>query len=230
MPPATQPSIARITVGEYLERERASTERHNYLDGIVFPVYGPLPGMVGMAGESLSHGRVSGNVFAAIHAQLRGKPCEVFTKDTKVRSGPAGPWNPRATAGMYSYPDVVIVCGTPVVPDDRSDVVLNPKVVLEVLTDSTESFDRGEKFERYARWNPTLTDYLLARQNRPHVEHFTRQPDGSWRYVSVAELDTAVEIPSINVVLRLADIYDRVEFAEPTDTRIPGGPDETPNS
>jgi Uma2 family endonuclease len=230
MTPATSLRRPLVTVEEYLRMERASTEKHNYVDGIVFPVYAPLPGEVGMAGESGPHADISVNLTVLIGAQLRGTPCRARTKDTKVRSGPLGPWNPRATAGMFSYPDVVIICGPVEYHDEYQDVVTNPKVIIEVLSPSTEVRDRSEKFERYDRWNPTLTDYLLVRQNRPHVEHFTRLSDGSWRYVRAAEPDATVEIPSIGCTLRLADVYDRVEFAEPPDSLFPCGPGETPNS
>jgi Uma2 family endonuclease len=222
----TQTPVVRMTVEEYLEMERTSEVRHNYVDGYVFPVHGP----VAMAGESLSHGRVSSNVHGLFFVQLLGKPCEPFTKDTKVRSGPLGPRNPRATAGMFSYPDVVVVCGKPEFQDDRSEVILNPKVIVEVLSPSTEEFDRVDKFERYERWNSTLTDYLLVRQNRPLVEHYTRQTDGTWVLRRTAELDAVVNIPSVGVSLRLADVYDRVEFPELPDSLFPNGPAETPNS
>lgn len=170
----------RMTVEDYLRMERASEERHDYVDGIVFPVVGP----VAMAGESLSHGRVSVNLSGHVHAQLRGKPCEALVKDTKVRSGPLGPWNPRSTVGMFSYPDVVIVCSGVEFHDEYEDVILNPMVILEILSPSTESFDRGEKFARYRQWNATLTDYLLVSQNKPFVEHYFRLRDGSWRLTS----------------------------------------------
>jgi Uma2 family endonuclease len=218
--------VVRMTVEEYLEMERTSEVKHNYVDGYVFPVHGP----VAMAGESGAHGDISFNLAITIGTQLKGRPCRGRTKDTKVRSGPPGPWNPRSKAGMFSYPDVVIICGDVEYHDEDKDVVLNPTAIIEVLSPSTEAFDRGEKFDRYARWSPTLTDYLLVRQNRPHVEHYARQADGSWRHTRAAELDAAVDIPSVGVVLRLADVYDRVEFADLPDSLFLGLPAETPNS
>ncbi|MGL6096962.1 MAG: Uma2 family endonuclease [Fimbriiglobus sp.] len=217
MPPVTQPSIARITVGEYLEIERASLERHNYLDGIVFPVDGP----VAMAGESNAHGDISTNIVISLGGQLKGKPCRVKSKDTRVRSGKLGPWNPRATAGMYSYPDVIVVCGEPTFHDERTDILTNPAVILEVLSPSTELFDRVEKFARFREWNPSLTNYLLVSQDTPRVEQYTRQSDGRWWYECSTGLDASVTTPSIGCTLRLADIYDRVTFPAPDPDPVP---------
>ena len=124
-----------FTVDQYLAFERTSEERHEYLDGEIF----------GMAGENLNHGRVSVNLVALFVNQLRGKPCEPFTKDTKVRSGPV-PKLHLSTSGLYSYPDIVVVCGEPEFHDEIQDIILNPTVITEVLSPSTEDFDRGEKF------------------------------------------------------------------------------------
>jgi Uma2 family endonuclease len=93
-------------------------------------------------------------------------------------------------------------------------VVLNPKVILKILSPSTEAFDRGEKFTRLQTWNPTLTDYVLVSQDRPQIEHYTRQSDGSWSYRRTTGLDASVAIASIGCTLKLADVYDRVSFVE----------------
>ncbi|MGL6096961.1 MAG: Uma2 family endonuclease, partial [Fimbriiglobus sp.] len=161
------------------------------------------------------------NLAVVFGAQLKGTPCRGRTKDTKVRSGKLGPWNPRATAGMYSYPDLVIVCGEPEFLDDFTDVLINPTVIVEVLSPSTESFDRGEKFSRYGDWNPTLTDYLLVSQDKPRVEHFTRQPAGKWLLERTDGLSATVSIPSIGVLLGLADVYERVTFPAPELDPVP---------
>lgn len=203
--------VERITVAEYLRREWEAEERHNYLDGVVFPVDGP----VAMAGESRRHGTVSANLVGELHAQLKGRPCQAFVKDTKVRSGPPGPRPLREAAGMYSYPDVAVVCGDPEYDDDRSAILLNPAAIFEVLSPSTEAFDRGEKFTRFQVWNPSLADYLLVSQDKPRVEHYTRQSGKSWQYTAHDGLDAVVSVPSIGCTLRLADIYDRVTFPEP---------------
>ncbi|MGL6094879.1 MAG: Uma2 family endonuclease, partial [Fimbriiglobus sp.] len=160
MEPAKQFAL-RMTVEEYLAMERTSEIKHNYLDGNVFPVYGP----VAMAGESGAHADISFNLSGLIYSQLRGTPCRGRMKDTKVRSGKPGPWNPRSTVGMFSYPDVVVICGEVEYHDDHRDVITNPSVIIEVLSPSTELFDRKEKFARYRSWNPTLTDYVLVSQD-----------------------------------------------------------------
>ncbi len=189
------------TVEEYLKLERESEERHEYLDGQIFA----------MAGESGPHADISMNLARIVANQLLGTPCRARAKDTKVRSGPA-PKPGRQASGLYSYPDLVVVYGEPKYHDDCTDVILNPTVIVEVLSPATEAFDRGEKFTRYQRWNPTLTDYLLVSQNQAQIEHFHRQADGSWLLHRYAGLKTTVPIPSIKATLKLADVYDRVAF------------------
>jgi Uma2 family endonuclease len=197
-PPQTQ---VRYTVEEYLEMERASEVRHEYLDGEIFE----------MSGESLSHGRICTNLVAALATQLRGKPCDVLSKDTKIQSG----WLPlprRMMKGLFSYPDVVIVCGQPQFHDEYQDILINPNVIIEVLSDATEKFDRGEKFQRYRAHLPTLTDYVLVAQDKPFIDHFSRSEGGAWMLVSPEGLEGSLHIASINCALPLAEIYDRVEF------------------
>jgi Uma2 family endonuclease len=196
-------SKSAYTIDQYLAIERASKERHYYLDGKIYH----------MAGESPAHGEISVNLVVMLGNQVRGTPCRVRTKDTKVCSGPilsAG----ETTRGLFSYPDVAVICGEPEYHDALRDVVLNPKVIVEVLSESTEAFDRGEKFTRFQTWNPTLTDYVLITQDHPQIEHFTRQADGSWSYRLTTGLDARVVIPSISCTLNLADVYERVVFAE----------------
>jgi Uma2 family endonuclease len=137
----------------------------------------------------------------------------VRTKDTKVRSGPiltAG----ETTRGLFSYPDILVICGEPEYHDAYRDVVLNPKVIVKVLSESTEAFDRGEKFTRLQTWNPSLTDYILISQDRPQVEHFTRQADDRWSYSRTTGLDASVVLASISCTLKLADVYERIAFGE----------------
>ena len=196
-------SPALVSVGDYLTRERAAEERSEYLDGEIRA----------MAGESPEHGDASANLVVTVGIQLKKGPCRVRTKDTKVRSGPA------LTAGettrcLFSYPDVVVICEEPQYLDKFRDVVLNPKAIMEVLSHSTEAFDRGEKFTRYQTWNESLTDYVLVSQDKPQIEHYSRQADGSWTYRLATGLGASVSIPSIGCTLKLADVYDRVVFAE----------------
>jgi Uma2 family endonuclease len=201
----------RSTVEEYLALERASEERHEYLDGHVYA----------MAGESPEHSDICSNLVTILNLQLRGTPCRVWTKDTKVRSGPE-PRSRRATRGLFSYPDLVVVCGAPQFHDAYRDVLLNPTVIIEVLSPSTEAFDRGEKFWRYRTWLPALTHYLLVAQSRPLVEHYLRQSDDVWVLSTVSDAAGSLSLASIACTLRLSEVYDRITF--PSDT--PEYPDE----
>lgn len=191
-----------FTEEEYLAFERASEEKHEYLDGHIYA----------MAGESGAHGDICVNLTVAIGTQLRGTPCRARSKDTKVRSGPR-PRYPRYPKGLYSYPDLVVICGAPQYLDKYEDVIINPTLIIEVLSESTEAFDRGEKFRRFRAWLPSLTDYLVVAQNQPLIEHFARQANGQWVIAaSVSELSDIVPLESIGCVLHLADVYDRIEF------------------
>lgn len=167
---ATGRSLPRYTIEEYLSIERRSEDRHEYVDGSIFAI----------AGESGAHADISTNLVAEVSVQLRGAPCRVRSKDTKAHSGPTP--RPGTTKGFFSYPDLVVICGEPLYHDEHQDVTLNPVVIIEVLSVSTEGFDRGEKFHRYQLWNPTLTDYVLVSQKAFVVEHFNRQSDGAWTY------------------------------------------------
>jgi Uma2 family endonuclease len=189
------------SIEEYLAMERASEDRHEYLDGCIFA----------MAGESGAHADICMNLAISMGSQLKGTPCRARSKDTKVHGGPA-PSRPRATKGFFSYPDLVVICGEPQYHDEHKDVTLNPVVIIEVLSESTESFDRGEKFQRYQLWNPTLSDYILVSQDAPIIEHFTRKGDGSWSYNIHQGLEQHVPIESIHCTLHLAEVYDRVVF------------------
>lgn len=159
------------TVEQYLQIERSSEDRHEYLDGVIYL----------KAGESPEHGDISANLITSVVTQLKGTACRARTKDTKVRSGPT------LTAGetskcLFSFPDVVVICGEPEYLDGNKDVILNPTAIMEVLSDSTEAFDRGEKFSRNQSWNSTLKDYVLVSQDKPQIEHYHRQDDGTWSY------------------------------------------------
>ncbi len=192
----------RVNVDEYLALEREAFERHYYLDGEIFA----------MAGESPAHADVSANLLATVVSQLKGSPCRARTKDTKVRCALA-PLPGHSTKGMFFYPDIVVICGEPEYHDAHKDIVLNPKAIFEVLSPSTEAFDRGEKFTRLQTCNPSLTDYVLVSQDRPQIEHYERQADGEWTYRLHLGLEAAVAVASIGCTLMLKDVYDRVVFA-----------------
>jgi Uma2 family endonuclease len=133
----------------------------------------------------------------------------------------------RRKKGLFSYPDLVVICGEPQYLDRFRDVVINPSVIIEVLSQSTEQFDRTTKFMRYNNWNPTLTDYVLVAQSRPLIELYSRQADGSWNYRYAVGLESRLTIKSIHCTLSLAEVYDRVPFPfeEETDPAA-----ETPDS
>lgn len=207
------------TVEEYLALERAAEERHEYLDGHIYK----------MAGESEEHGTICMNLAGLAHPQLRGTPCQGRIANTKVRSGPL-PLSPRSNKGLFSYPDVFVVCDPIQYHDEFRDIVINPVVIFEVLSPSTEDFDRDIKFERYDRWNSSLQDYLLVAQNVPKIEHYTRQADGSWRYRVYRGLEASFSIESIKCSLRLAEVYERVTFPPPPMPKLQVVPKKQPRT
>jgi Uma2 family endonuclease len=187
------PRSPRFTPEEYLAKERESVSRHEYLSGQIYD----------MAGESVQHSRICINLAREVSVQLKGRECEAFSANMKVKSG---------DSALFSYPDLSVVCGEPLFLDVRSDVLLNPRVIFEVLSPSTEAFDRGEKFLRYSNFIDELNDYLLVSQHKPLVEHFVRQQHGQWLYSKFEGLSARVEIRSIGCQLDLLEVYSRVTF------------------
>lgn len=191
-----QEKIRRLySAEEYLELERAAEYRHEFLDGRIFL----------MAGESISHSRICTNLSGETRAKLKGKPCEALSPNMKVRT---------SSASLFAYPDLTIMCGEPQFHDVKKDVLTNPQVIFEVLSPSTEAYDRTTKFQRYRMGNETLTDYVLVSQDKAFVEHFTKQPDGNWLYRSFSEMTDVLRIETVDCELSLQEIYDRVEFKE----------------
>ena len=184
--------IATMTEEEYLAFERASETRHEFLDGRVYA----------MTGASIRHGRIVGNTFSSVHTRLRGGPCEAITNDLRVRV---------SASRLNTYPDIVIICGEPQLTDDHLDTLLNPTILIEVLSPSTEAYDRGAKWVHYQQIE-SLQEYVLIAQDSPRVDHYVRQGDGSWRYSATIGLEPAVDLPSIGYSLQLADIYENVAF------------------
>jgi Uma2 family endonuclease len=193
-------SHALYSADEYLALEREAVERHEYLDGEIYKT----------AGESPEHGTICTNVGGQLYNQLRGKDCRLFSKDMKVRSGPA-PRRGHAPKGLFSYPDLVVVCGELKFLDQHRDVLLNPTVVIEVLSPSTEAFDRGEKWVGYQTWLPQLSDYVLVSQTAPRIDHYRRR-GGDWIYTLADGLERSLRLDSIDCELLLADVYDRIVF------------------
>lgn len=195
------------TEDEYLALERASQERREYVDGQIYL----------MAGESEEHGTICMNLAIDVGSQLKGTPCRAFSKDTKVRSGPL-PKTRYSAEGLYSFPDLLVVCGERQYLDEHQDVLLNPKVIFEVLSPSTEAFDRTDKFARYRKHLDSLTDYVLVAQSRPSIEHFDRDENGQWVIAATAtDLSQNVVLSSIGCTLQLSDVYDRIVFATASD-------------
>lgn len=190
---STQPNI-RLTPEEYLAIERAAEYKSEYFDGEVFP----------MPGASRRHNLISMNVGATLNLQLKRRPCEVYPSDMRVKI-PA--------TGLYTYPDVVVVCGEPQFEDAQVDTLLNPTLLVEVLSESTEGYDRGKKSENY-RTLPSLMEYLLIAQEKYHVEHYARQADNRWLLTETKSPADTLHLAAISCELALTDIYDKVMMAE----------------
>ena len=186
------PASQRLTPEEYLAFERASEAKHEFYDGQVFA----------MAGTSLNHARISKNIVKSVDSQSTSTGCEAFSGDIRVKV---------SARGFYTYPDIVTVCGTPELEDSVLDTLLNPKVIFEVLSPSTESYDRGRKFALYQGLD-TLTDYVLVSQDTCRVEHYEREDAGHWRLAVHDSIDQSLQVRSVGCEIPLREIYDRVEF------------------
>jgi Uma2 family endonuclease len=210
-PFAQQKAEPLYTVEEYLDLERKAEERHEYLDGVLYA----------MAGEGPTHADICANLGYELMRQLRDRYCRVRFKDTKVFSGSTLLAQLRKSRkGLFSYPDIVVVCEEPRYLDQHRDVLVNPQVLIEVLSDSTEAFDRGEKFIRYRRALPSLTDYILVWQAIPLIEHFVRQADGNWLARLIDGIESNLTIASLHCTLPLSEIYRLVDFPlEDTESR-----------
>lgn len=181
-----------LTLDEYLEIEASSDVRHEFLNGEMFA----------MSGASLEHVAIVLNIGSELRTQLKGRPCRVATNDLRVRV---------TATGLYTYPDVVVFGGEPRLDGKAPSTLLDPTVLLEVLSESTESYDRGEKAEHYRRI-ASLREYLLVAQDRVHVEHYLRQESGLWLLGDVEAPDATIDLPSIGCRLSLREVYDRVTF------------------
>lgn len=180
-----------LTPAEYLALERQQTDdKHEYLHGRI----------TAMSGASRKHNLLVGNAFASLHAQLRGRGCEVYSNDMRVHI---------PTTGLYTYPDIVALCEEPVFEDDSFDTLLNPGVIIEVLSASTEAYDRGAKFGHY-RGIESLQAYVLIAQDRPHIELFERGADGSWVLREAMGLDGRIELEALGCILELSAVYERI--------------------
>lgn len=189
---ASQPKTF-LTPEEYLTLERKAEYKSEYVNGEVYA----------MVGASRRYNLISTNIIASLAQQLKKRPCEVYPSDMRVRV-PA--------TNLYTYPDVIVVCGEAKFEDEHVDTLLNPTVLVEVLSPSTASYDRTRKFGYY-RTIESLAEYLLVAQDEYKVEQYARQPDNRWLLSDISSLEGVVNLDSIQCVLSLADIYDKVEAA-----------------
>jgi Uma2 family endonuclease len=180
-----------ITPTEYLAAERQARHRSEYVNGQVYA----------LAGASRAHNLIVVNTVAELRAQLRGRPCEVYASDMRVKVEPTG---------MYTYPDVVGLCDEPRFEDAEVDTLLNPAVIIEVVSPSTESYDRGGKFAHYRRM-ASLREYVLIAQEVRRIDHYRRDGD-SWVLTEFSDPQVPLAIATLGCILKLSDVYDRVEF------------------
>jgi Uma2 family endonuclease len=183
------------TSDEYLARERTSNQKSEYYAGEIY----------GLAGGTEQHNLISGNVYASFHAQLRRRQCTVYPSDMRVYI---------QQTGLYTYPDVSVTCGPAQFQDPHRDTLLNPTVIVEVLSPSTENYDRGKKFQNY-RTLDSLQEYIVIAQDSHHIEHYVRQPNNQWLLEEFDELDAVLSIAAIDCTLAIQDVYEKVVFAEP---------------
>jgi Uma2 family endonuclease len=183
-----------LTPTEYLEIERHSEIKHEYINGRMYV----------MSGASRYHIDISLNIVGALRTQMRGRPCKAWAMDMRVNTSPTG---------RYMYPDVVAVCGEPHFEDSEVDTLLNPMVIVEVLSDSTETYDRSEKFDYY-RPIESLREYVLVAQNNMRVDHYVLR-DGEWMFSAFTAAGARLALPSIGCEISLGDIYEGVEFPPP---------------
>lgn len=180
----------KLTPQDYLVWERSQKIRHEYVDGETFA----------MAGTSRKHNLINVNILATLHAQLRGQPCEIYTNDMRVKIN---------ANNAYVYPDIVIACDEPLFEDNDVDTLLNPLLIIEILSDSTESYDRGTKFKFY-RTLPSLQQYILIAQHECWVECYTRQAHDQWLLTEYRQLEDTVILAAIDCAMKLQLIYERV--------------------
>jgi Uma2 family endonuclease len=192
---STQPKTF-LTPEQYLEIERAAESRSEYYNGEMFA----------MAGTSFRHARIIRNVMFELTQKLRGGKCEAVSSEVRLRVSPKG---------LYTYPDVMVVCGGPQFVDKVLDTVTNPIVIVEILSPTTEAYDRGPKFESY-RTLESLRDYIMIAQDRVHVEHYMRQADGTWILQETSDREQTIEIASIGCGFKLSDAYENVAFELPS--------------
>ena len=184
--------IHRLTEVEYLDLERSLESKNEFFDGEVFAMSGGTP----------LHSQIAANLIQVIGRRLSGGRCVVYTSDLRLKI--------QAT-GLFTYPDLSVVFGPIQFAAGTDDTVVNPTVIVEVLSDSTEAYERGAKFENYRRM-PSLREYLLVGQKGPRIEQFVRQENEQWLLREAAGLDATLALPSLEIKISLAEVFAGVEF------------------
>lgn len=187
----SSPIPSFVTPSEYLALERKSEIRSEYLAGRIFA----------MSGASRRHNLIAGNLHGLLWPQMRGRTCETYLADMRVKISPTG---------MYTYPDLVAVCGKPQFEDAFIDTLLNPTVIIEVLSESTEAYDRGEKFAHYRRLD-SLREYVLVAQDKIRIEHYSRDGE-QWILSEISDPEGTLHLSSIDGHVGIGAIYEKVEF------------------
>lgn len=181
-----------ISPQEYLRLERQSEYKSEYVNGQIFA----------MGGASETHNLIAGNVFGELRQQLKERPCRSYVSDMRVKV---------RSVGLYTYPDVVVVCGEPEFEDSEVDTLLNPTILVEILSPSTERYDRIAKTSYY-RTIDSLAEHLLVAQDEVRLEQYVRQADGQWLLFEYLTLESTVRLDSLESSLLLKDVYDRINF------------------
>jgi len=192
----SDPTKKFITPEEYLALEEQADHKSEYYNGEISA----------MSGASNNHNLITGNVHAALHQLLSKRPCRTYVNDMRLLTGPKG---------LYTYPDVMVVCGKIEFAPKRDDTVMNPVVIVEVLSDSTKGYDRGEKFAMY-RKILSLKEYVMIDQTQPYVEHYRR--DGHfWVFEALETIDAILTITALECEIPLAVMYEKIEWQEVKD-------------
>ena len=187
MPASQQPVLS---LQDYLRQERSAAQKSEYINGQAYA----------MAGASREHNQLTFNLAGLLHPQLRNTPCTAFVADMRVRSRPTEAW---------FYPDLTVVCGEARFEDDQQDTLLNPVLIIEVLSPSTEGYDRGAKFAHYRRME-SLQEYVLVAQDRYSIECYRRTTDGQWLLAEVTTPDAGITLQAIGCQLLVSEVYEKV--------------------
>jgi Uma2 family endonuclease len=177
---------------EYLRLERQAEYKSEYLNGEIFA----------MTGASRKHNLITTNISSSLHDQVKNRPCEVYAVDMRVKVH---------ANGLYTYPDVAVVCGEPQFEDDFVDTLLNPTLLIEVLSESTERYDRIAK-SSYYRTIDSLAEHVLVAQHEVRLEQYTKQPNGQWSLLEHTELEHSAHLTSIDCWLKLSEVYEKITF------------------